>query len=105
VYEVVPAVDLGVPGRQQPTPRPAGTTSKDSSVVAASAAIRGGDVRRSAASQKSRIGPDLAVLLDLVQRGQFDPQIGWRGSWLPAADAAQALLARQVPGKAVLEIG
>jgi NADPH2:quinone reductase len=66
---------------------------------------RGGGRRLEPFTVPSGIGPDLAVLLDLVERGQLDSQIGWRGSWLRAADAAEALLARQVPGKAVLEIG
>ncbi|WP_433289567.1 zinc-binding dehydrogenase [Pseudonocardia sp. CA-142604] len=52
----------------------------------------------------SGVGVDLQVLLDLVRRGRLDPQIGWRGSWLDAADAARALLDREVPGKAVLEV-
>jgi NADPH:quinone reductase-like Zn-dependent oxidoreductase len=49
-------------------------------------------------------GPDLAYLATLVRDGQLDPQVGWRGPWEQAADAAEALLSRQVAGKAVLEV-
>lgn len=49
-------------------------------------------------------GPDLTVLLDLVDRGELDPQIGWRGSWDRAGEAAAALLGRRVTGKAVIEV-
>jgi NADPH:quinone reductase len=38
-----------------------------------------------------------------VAAGELDPQIGWRGSWEKAADAA-ALLGRRVRGKAVVEV-
>ena len=50
------------------------------------------------------LGPDLAVLVDLLAGGALDPQIGWRGPWHKVGDAAAALIARQVRGKAVLEI-
>jgi NADPH:quinone reductase-like Zn-dependent oxidoreductase len=49
-------------------------------------------------------GTDLAYLVDLVARRRLDPQVGWRGSWRRVAEAADALLGRRVPGKAVLEI-
>jgi NADPH:quinone reductase-like Zn-dependent oxidoreductase len=49
-------------------------------------------------------GPDLAYLVSLLAAGQLDPQIGWRGSWDRAGEAAAALLGRQVRGKAVLEL-
>jgi NADPH:quinone reductase-like Zn-dependent oxidoreductase len=39
-----------------------------------------------------------------VAAGELDPQVGWRGPWEKAADAAAALLGRQVRGKAVLEM-
>jgi NADPH:quinone reductase-like Zn-dependent oxidoreductase len=51
------------------------------------------------------MGPDLAVLLDLVAGGLLDPQIGRRESWLRFADVAQDLRDRRIVGKAVLEIG
>ncbi|MEV5706513.1 zinc-binding dehydrogenase [Actinoallomurus sp. NPDC052274] len=54
---------------------------------------------------REAFGPDLAYLVDLLARGTLDPQIGWRGSWDRAPEAAQALLARRVRGKAVLDIG
>jgi NADPH:quinone reductase-like Zn-dependent oxidoreductase len=50
------------------------------------------------------LGADLAYLVGLLQAGRLDPQIGWRGSWIHAADASEALLARRVPGKAVLTV-
>jgi hypothetical protein len=49
-------------------------------------------------------GTDLAYLVDLMARRRLDPQVGWRGSWRRAAEAADALLGRRVPGKAVLDI-
>jgi NADPH2:quinone reductase len=49
-------------------------------------------------------GPDLAYLVGLLAAGKLDPQVGWRGSWERAPEAAAALLARRVPGKAVLDI-
>ena len=42
--------------------------------------------------------------VELLSSGQLDPQIGWRGSWEQIADAAQALLSRQIAGKAVLDV-
>ncbi|MFK4272405.1 zinc-binding dehydrogenase [Streptomyces milbemycinicus] len=53
----------------------------------------------------TRPGPDIATLLGLVARGELSPEIGWRGSWEQVTDAADALLGRRVPGKAVLDIG
>jgi NADPH:quinone reductase len=50
-------------------------------------------------------GPDIEELLGLVAAGRLDPQIGWRGPWDRAAEAAEALRARRVAGKAVVEIG
>ncbi len=47
---------------------------------------------------------DLAYLLHLLETGRLDPQIGWRGSWNEAAAAAEALLARRIRGKAVLDL-
>jgi NADPH:quinone reductase len=51
------------------------------------------------------MGPDLAVLLDLVARGALDPQVGRRESWLRFADVVQDLRDRKIIGKAVLEVG
>lgn len=47
---------------------------------------------------------DLAYLLTLLERNQLDPQIGWRGTWADASDAADVLFARRIPGKAVLDV-
>lgn len=49
-------------------------------------------------------GDDLRHLLDLLAAGRLDPQIGWRGPWHDAAQAAEALLDRRVQGKAVLDL-
>jgi NADPH:quinone reductase-like Zn-dependent oxidoreductase len=49
-------------------------------------------------------GPDLSFLVGLVAAGELDPQIGWRGPWEKAAEAAAALLGRQARGKAVMEV-
>jgi NADPH:quinone reductase-like Zn-dependent oxidoreductase len=50
-------------------------------------------------------GPDLAYLVSLVAAQQLDPQVGWRGGWERAGEAAEALLNRRVAGKAVLDLG
>lgn len=50
------------------------------------------------------LAADLAYLLDLLNQGKLDPQIGWRGSWTRAAEASRALLDRTVAGKAVLDV-
>jgi hypothetical protein len=42
--------------------------------------------------------------VSLLAAGELDPQIGWRGSWERAGEAAAALLGRRVRGKAVLEV-
>jgi NADPH:quinone reductase-like Zn-dependent oxidoreductase len=68
------------------------------------ARLRGDATRIEAFAIGPGFGPDLAYLIGLVARGELDPQIGWRGPWEKAADAAAALLARQVRGKAVLEV-
>lgn len=51
----------------------------------------------------SDVGPDLATLLRFVEAGRLSPEIGRRGSWREAPAAAEALLARRIAGKAVLE--
>lgn len=68
------------------------------------ARLRGGDTRIEAFAVGPGFGPDLAFLVGLVAAGELDPQVGWRGPWEKAADAAAALLGRQVRGKAVLEV-
>jgi NADPH:quinone reductase len=52
----------------------------------------------------ARFGDDLAYLVTLLAAGELDPQIGWRGSWDRASEAAAALMDRRVRGKAVLEV-
>ncbi|RJL31934.1 zinc-binding dehydrogenase [Bailinhaonella thermotolerans] len=49
-------------------------------------------------------GGDLAHLLELLAAGELDAQVGWRGPWDKAVEAADALLSRRVPGKAVLDL-
>jgi NADPH:quinone reductase len=49
-------------------------------------------------------GADLAYLVSLLADSELDPQIGWRGPWGRAGDAADALMGRRVSGKAVLEV-
>jgi NADPH:quinone reductase len=51
-----------------------------------------------------QLGEDLAYLLTLLADGSLDPQIGWRGGWTDAPAAAEALFARRVNGKAVLDL-
>ena len=53
---------------------------------------------------RTPIGADLGQLVGLVEREQLDPQVGWRGPWTTASEAADALLSRRVLGKAVLDI-
>jgi NADPH2:quinone reductase len=67
------------------------------------ARLRGGG-RIEAFTVGDRFGPDLAYLTGLVAAGDLDPQVGWRGPWQQAADAAAALMGRKVQGKAVLEV-
>ncbi|WP_067824519.1 zinc-binding dehydrogenase [Actinomadura kijaniata] len=49
-------------------------------------------------------GPDLDYLVGLLRAGRLDPQVGWRGPWEEVSEAAEALLARRVPGKVVLDL-
>lgn len=65
---------------------------------------RGGDRRLEVFQVDSPLGADLTYLVRLLERKQLDPQIGWRGSWKRAAEAAEALLGRRVRGKAVLDV-
>jgi NADPH:quinone reductase-like Zn-dependent oxidoreductase len=69
------------------------------------ARIRAGGSRIEAFSVGDRFGEDLAYLVGLLAAGQLDPQVGWRGSWERASEAAGLLLGRRVRGKAVLEVG
>lgn len=49
-------------------------------------------------------GPDIAYLIQLLENAELDPQVGWRGPWTQVNEAIEALLARRVPGKAVLDL-
>ncbi len=53
---------------------------------------------------RTPFGPDLSYLVELLAAGDLDPQIGWRGSWQRISEAAEALLNRQIAGKAVLDV-
>ncbi|MCC3765942.1 zinc-binding dehydrogenase [Glycomyces sp. TRM65418] len=50
------------------------------------------------------LGDDLDHLVSLLAAGKLDPQIGWRGPWDRATEAARALLNRRVAGKAVIDL-
>jgi len=49
-------------------------------------------------------GGELATLVRLVAAGRLAVEVGWRGSWERAAEAAEALRGRRVRGKAVLDV-
>lgn len=51
-----------------------------------------------------KIGKDMAFLLDLVRKDLLQVDIGWQGPWTRVAEAADALFARKVTGKAILNI-
>lgn len=53
---------------------------------------------------RTPVGADLSYLVKLLAAGKLDPQIGWRGPWNRAAEAARALLAREFTGRAVLDV-
>lgn len=63
-------------------------------------------IRRSieAFTMGGHLSGDLGYLVGLLAAGRLDPQIGWRGSWEHVDEAADALVGRQVAGKAVLDI-
>jgi NADPH:quinone reductase-like Zn-dependent oxidoreductase len=50
------------------------------------------------------LAADLQYLVDRVAQGNLDPQIGWRSNWEQIQEASDALMQRQVLGKAVLDI-
>jgi NADPH2:quinone reductase len=50
------------------------------------------------------VGPDLAILVRLVEAGSLRVEIAWRGPLTRITQAAEAMLARRVPGKAVLDL-
>lgn len=49
-------------------------------------------------------GDDLSVLVALLQAGELDPQVGWRGGWERVHGAIDAMRERRLVGKAVLDI-
>jgi NADPH:quinone reductase-like Zn-dependent oxidoreductase len=49
-------------------------------------------------------GNGVALLLDLVKRGQLKPCIGIEAPWTDVAGVAQQLIARSIAGKAVLHL-
>ncbi|MDX3104966.1 hypothetical protein ACIBO5_46245 [Nonomuraea angiospora] len=61
-------------------------------------------VRQPQITKAARFGPDLAYLIHLLEKGELDPQIGWRGPSKRVDEAIDALLGRRVPGKAVLDL-
>jgi NADPH:quinone reductase len=65
---------------------------------------RGARKRLEPFTVRTPFGPDLAYLVELLAAGELDPQVGLRVSWNEVADAAEALLDRRVPGKAVLDV-
>ncbi|MFD0491737.1 NADPH:quinone reductase-like Zn-dependent oxidoreductase [Saccharopolyspora erythraea NRRL 2338] len=52
----------------------------------------------------SDLSADLEYLTSLIAAGALTVDIGWRGSWLRYDEAAEALLGREVTGKAVLDV-
>lgn len=50
------------------------------------------------------VGPDLAILVRLVEAGSLRVELAWRGPLARAGEAAQALLTRRIHGKAVLDL-
>jgi NADPH:quinone reductase len=81
-----------------------GVASRQPTTIDFEQARRRGGARIEAFNVGSAFGADLADVLTLVGAGQLDPQIGWRGPWHRAGEAATALLSRTVSGKAVLEV-
>ncbi|MBA3906470.1 MAG: zinc-binding dehydrogenase [Pseudonocardiales bacterium] len=49
-------------------------------------------------------GAELTYLLQLIEAGTLDVQVGWLGDWERVHEAAAALMERRVTGKAVLEV-
>ncbi|MEV4416532.1 zinc-binding dehydrogenase [Catellatospora sp. NPDC049609] len=49
-------------------------------------------------------GPDLTTLVGLATRGAVCVPVGWQGSWTRIHEAIDALLGRQILGKAVIDI-
>lgn len=62
------------------------------------------DIRVVRFGMDGHTGADLSYLLDLLASHQLDAQVGWRGDWGRVGEAAEALLARRIAGKAVLDV-
>jgi NADPH2:quinone reductase len=65
---------------------------------------RGGNRRIEVFNVGNHFAPEIGHLTSLLERKELDPQIGWRGGWERASDAMEALIARRIAGKAVLDI-
>lgn len=82
-----------------------GMASGEPSTIDFETERRGGARKRLEPFQvRTPFAADLDYLVKLVAAGELDPQIGLRASWEDVADAATALLAREVAGKAVLDV-
>jgi len=49
-------------------------------------------------------GVSLGRLMTMLEAGHIEVEIGYRGSWEDIASAAEALIAREFPGKGVLTL-
>jgi NADPH:quinone reductase-like Zn-dependent oxidoreductase len=65
---------------------------------------RGARKRLEPFTVRTPFNADLDYLVELVAAGELDPQIGLHDSWDNVSAAADALLNRTVPGKAVLDV-
>jgi NADPH2:quinone reductase len=65
---------------------------------------RGARKRLEPFTVRAPFNADLDYLVELLAAGELDPQIGLRDSWDNVSAAAEALLGRRVPGKAVLDV-
>jgi NADPH:quinone reductase len=82
-----------------------GMASKEPTTIDPEAMRRnGGTARLEVFSVGGDMGPDLAYLCRLLERGELDTPIGFRASWDRVEEAADALLSRKVGGKAVLDV-
>nr|WP_062339349.1 zinc-binding dehydrogenase [Herbidospora sakaeratensis] len=52
----------------------------------------------------AQLAGDLAILVGMLAAGRLDPQIGRRMDWRDVACAVESLFARQIAGKAVLDV-
>ncbi|MEU6717295.1 zinc-binding dehydrogenase [Nonomuraea sp. NPDC046802] len=66
--------------------------------------MKGGTKRLEPFTVAAPFGPDLDFLIHLLQKGELNPKIGWRGRWDRVDEAIDALFSRRVLGKAVLDL-